>query len=497
MCESSASVIESSVKIIKSSSVQHSSATSVQQSSGGLAYVTNKPRLTTETIRCYNCSMRGHRSAECPKKKRPVRTCYECASAEHTFRRCPLQKRVAAVTSAHPITSSSEDHRDLNLVNVEQTLSAIQMVSVAIDIPGSGRTKSIICQSLLDTGSPVSFINISSIPKDFPVGELKYANYWSLGSTRLYTYGEIDCNLHMAGKLRKVKLLIVPNDALPIPLLLGRDILKQFNVHLSLYGQDESPQETMNCDIMKSSYFLTLCAYKPSSILRTPECYDTISPQKVQSGSKSQDGSEILSYGAEISLKSSVSKVVSSGNKVDQCRSSDDSISVPLNDVFSIDIDCMPENEWFVNPGIGLQWIKKFQEVIKDDYIDNDVTPNPLNVEMKIRLKSDVPFYCNPRRLSYQEKSEVREMVKEYMDETKIRPSNSAYASPIVLVRKKNTNKRRFCIDFRVLNSLTIRDNYPIPRIDDCLEYLTNKKYCRIPTLGSLGCTSILQDDTK
>lgn len=94
---------------------------------------------------------------------------------------------------------------------------------------------------------------------------------------------------------------------------------------------------------------------------------------------------------------------------------------------------------------------------------------------MQIRLTSDIPFHCAPRRLSVHEKSVVQQMIDELLKDGVIQPSDSPYASPIVLVKKKS-GETRMCIDYRGLNKLTIRDNYPLPLIEDCLEYLDGKK---------------------
>lgn len=93
---------------------------------------------------------------------------------------------------------------------------------------------------------------------------------------------------------------------------------------------------------------------------------------------------------------------------------------------------------------------------------------------MQIRLTSDVPFYCSPRRLSYYEKEEVTKILDELLNKDIIRPSDSPYASPIVLVKKK-TGELRMCVDYRGLNKIMVRDNYPLPLIEDCLDYLEGK----------------------
>lgn len=52
-----------------------------------------------------------------------------------------------------------------------------------------------------------------------------------------------------------------------------------------------------------------------------------------------------------------------------------------------------------------------------------------------------------------------------------VQPSNSPFISPVVLVKKKDQTLR-FCVDFKALNKLTMKDKYPIPIIDELLEEL-------------------------
>jgi len=65
-------------------------------------------------------------------------------------------------------------------------------------------------------------------------------------------------------------------------------------------------------------------------------------------------------------------------------------------------------------------------------------------------------------------------ILDEYLSEGIIRPIESEYASPIVLVKKKSGDLR-LCVDYRKLNKTMVKDNYPLPLIDDLLETLVNK----------------------
>ena len=69
-----------------------------------------------------------------------------------------------------------------------------------------------------------------------------------------------------------------------------------------------------------------------------------------------------------------------------------------------------------------------------------------------------------------------QEQLKEILDQEIICPSCSPWTSPVVMVKKKKDGTLRFCIDFRKLNDVTIKDAHPLPRIDDTLEALKGAK---------------------
>ena len=71
--------------------------------------------------------------------------------------------------------------------------------------------------------------------------------------------------------------------------------------------------------------------------------------------------------------------------------------------------------------------------------------------------------------MSIMENIEIKRQIKEMLDKGLIRPSTSPCDSPIVLILKKD-GTWRMCVDFSALNKITVKNRYPLPRIDDLLD---------------------------
>ncbi|GBL88553.1 Transposon Ty3-I Gag-Pol polyprotein [Araneus ventricosus] len=97
------------------------------------------------------------------------------------------------------------------------------------------------------------------------------------------------------------------------------------------------------------------------------------------------------------------------------------------------------------------------------------------NVSMRIILKDDVPVYQPARRLSFPENQAVNKQIDEWLDQGIVRQSSSEYASPIVLVKKKD-GTARLCVDYRKLNRKLVKDRFPLPLIEDVLDKLQDAK---------------------
>lgn len=99
-----------------------------------------------------------------------------------------------------------------------------------------------------------------------------------------------------------------------------------------------------------------------------------------------------------------------------------------------------------------------------------------IKYEMEIIVKDTEPCTSKPRPLSFAERDKVRSIIDDLLSKGYIRESKSEYCSPIVVVKKKN-GERRLCCDYRQLNKIAASDNYPLPLIDELLEFLNGKKY--------------------
>lgn len=81
------------------------------------------------------------------------------------------------------------------------------------------------------------------------------------------------------------------------------------------------------------------------------------------------------------------------------------------------------------------------------------------------------PVNKRPYRYPGIKKDVIEKLVQEMLDQGVVQHSTSPYASPVVLVGKKD-GSRRLCVDYRDLNQMTIKDKFPIPIIEDLLDEL-------------------------
>ena len=105
-------------------------------------------------------------------------------------------------------------------------------------------------------------------------------------------------------------------------------------------------------------------------------------------------------------------------------------------------------------------------------------------IELYIDTADTAPRRQRARRMPFAVRREVARQLKMMQNLGVIQPSCSPWASPVVLVPKKD-GSHRFCVDYRELNSVTKLDSYPLPRIDDLLDQLDQAHYFTTLDLAS------------
>ncbi|UYV67832.1 hypothetical protein LAZ67_5002180, partial [Cordylochernes scorpioides] len=99
-----------------------------------------------------------------------------------------------------------------------------------------------------------------------------------------------------------------------------------------------------------------------------------------------------------------------------------------------------------------------------------------VNVKHRINTGDHLPTKQRPYRVAPRERQIIQDEVNKMEKLDIIQPSESPWASPVVLIRKKD-GSWRFCVDYRRLNKITKKDVYPLPRIDDTLDCLRGARF--------------------
>ncbi|GJR24461.1 putative reverse transcriptase domain-containing protein [Tanacetum coccineum] len=160
-----------------------------------------------------------------------------------------------------------------------------------------------------------------------------------------------------------------------------------------------------------------------------------------------------------------------------------DTVPTPLDNSYNFNIDLMPMELGSFDVIISMDWLRRCHAVIVCDEKlvrvphGNETLmfhglPPTRPVEFQIDLNPGAaPVARAPYRLAPSKMKELSEQLQELSDKGSIRPSSSPWGAPVLFVKKKD-GSFRMCIDYRELNKLTVKNRYPLLKIDDLFDQL-------------------------
>ena len=143
----------------------------------------------------------------------------------------------------------------------------------------------------------------------------------------------------------------------------------------------------------------------------------------------------------------------------------------------------VPQEEKTHDPNQNLIHPRPEIQQILEEY--HDVFPDELPKELPPKRSVDhrielLPGNAPPSRstyhMSYEELDQLKRQLEDYLEHGQIQPSKSPFGAPVLFVKKKD-GSLRMCVDYRALNKITIKNRYPLPRIEELFDRLQGAKY--------------------
>ncbi|XP_046602593.1 uncharacterized protein LOC124296600 [Neodiprion lecontei] len=395
---------------------------------------------STDVRKCYNCNKDGHIARDCPSPKR-VLTCYKCGGQGHISTRCTGNKeRTVKAVGKTGDTSAQKYFKNATI---------------------NGRDMAVF----IDSGNSDCTMRISRVlRKQF---EVKWISVplQGFGPPEHVTTspGFVEATIIIDGvDVPGVPMRVVPDDVQGVDALIGRTFTEADSVDCHKVGSTltfsrnaELPRDVNELPThFVTAEAVTLPPHTVGFINVVNDQHDYVLPV-------SNFGNVEKNVGANDGrwVRGEVSRVWA----IDRANIK----TSPINEE---DIDVGPEQPKEVVQEL-CELINEYRDCVSTNLFDLGCAKN---VEMEIQVnEGSKPVCSKPYRTSEKERCETKEMLREWREAGIITDTQSPYASPVLLVKKKSGDSR-LCVDFRKLNEQTKRVHFPLPNIDDHLAQVRN-----------------------
>ncbi|KYB24754.1 hypothetical protein TcasGA2_TC031587 [Tribolium castaneum] len=445
------------------------------------------------SVRCYNCRNRGHVATKCPK---PRIECKKCGRIGHVDAECRRGNVVKENMSKQALTTSVAD--------------ASNNKNYYIDIKVNGKPT----RAYIDSGAEPVLVK-QSVARELGLmwqPSLHLIRGYGQGITKVH--GEVEVELEVDLVKANVKALIVEDSAQRVPVIVGQTFLnagantiianeeavrvvdgnnesiQAFLGQLptrkvALWAEEETviPPQSIGCIRIKAKDDGWKGAYYVEGCQRPRPGFEHVVHRCVTC-----DGGLVTVR--NLSHQDLVYRKAQIVARAEPCEQERTATTVSVFSVGKVEVKSFQRWELLtqVNKNLDpaqfeqlLQLVNEFRDCFARNVAEIGATTV---AEMKLTLTDDKPVIYRPYRLSHHERRIVRDIVNDLLGSGVIRESDSPYSSPILLVRKKD-GQHRMCVDYRQLNSKTIKDRFPLPRVDEHLDKLNGAKFFTTLDLAS------------